>query len=111
MIVREVMALAAATKRGRSKGSELSYEGGLESLEAGLSRVLNTQIWHLSGGEYQFIALAGARIKCEGGLDIATNMGNRQIVLAMGRVVAELSGNQRITELSRLHSLLESFID
>ncbi|MGD0027254.1 MAG: ATP-binding cassette domain-containing protein [Xanthobacteraceae bacterium] len=154
MTVREVMtlALASATTRGRSKDSELSHERRLDSLETGLSRILDSQIWHLSGGEYQFVALAVAWIKCEGtqagshlllldehvsnlaplarervleattrivkdnaltamiashSLDIATNIGNRQIVLANGRIVADLSGNHRITEPTRLRALLE----
>ena len=66
MTVKEVVQLAVETRnRARHSYQSVDICEKLEALEPGLSRIANSQIWHLSGGEYQLVALLIASILCE----------------------------------------------
>jgi putative ABC transport system ATP-binding protein len=152
MTVREAIRLALeAGRRPLGTSIDKCISERLEVLEPGLSRLLTNQIWHLSGGEYQLVALSVATILCEQSTDglhiilldehvsqlapkardrvlrattdlvnrqhltallathspvIATSLGNRQIVIANGRVVIDRSGADRINDVKDFREIL-----
>lgn len=153
MTVREVMRLALEMKRS-SKSSSIDKKiiSRLEDLEPGLSKIADNQVWHLSGGEYQLVALSVATVLCElsengnhiilldehisqlapdakdrvlsattdligresitamlatHSPDIAIRIGNRQIVMANGRIISDYSGGQVIKNVSVLRDVLQ----
>lgn len=66
MTVKEVINLALETYRASKWGTnKQEIIDRLEAIEPGLSQVSENQIWHLSGGEYQLVALVVAKILCE----------------------------------------------
>jgi putative ABC transport system ATP-binding protein len=112
LTVREVMRLAMESGGGcRNSRLDRACCEKLEGLERNLSRILNSQLWHLSGGEYQLVALAVATVLCEhdgkGHLLLLDEHISQLAPAARDRVVAatvQLVRDRKLTTMLATHS-------
>lgn len=91
LTVREVLRLALETSEGtqlRRRDCERAVYERLEVIREGLSRVASEQLWHLSGGEHQLVALAVASA-------LADDRGKRGHLLLLDEHVSQLDPHAR----------------
>lgn len=112
MTVEEVLQLALERRGIKSQQRFISdITQKLDRLEPGLSKIIGTQVWNLSGGEYQLVALTVADAICEGHEDghllLLDEHVSQLAPAARDRVVTatcELVRNKGITTMISTHS-------